>query len=75
MTASERYRTFLFTYQYEGADWSLEIKARDMYDAKARIAKLMRARYDGELMVRIPAQMSFAVKVIVWIQNLIKGIF
>lgn len=52
---TEAFRTYLFSYNYEGARWSFEIKARDPADAKARVARFMFASYDGELKASIPA--------------------
>lgn len=50
----ETFKTYLFSYNHEGASWSFEIKARDQEDAMARLARLPFARYDGELMLSIP---------------------
>jgi hypothetical protein len=47
-------KTFLVSYNYEGAKWNLELKARDMADARARMGRLTYANLDGELMAKIP---------------------
>jgi hypothetical protein len=47
---SDDYRTFVFSYPHEGSMWDLDIKARDADDAKARLASLMDATFDGEVM-------------------------
>jgi hypothetical protein len=44
----ERFRTYLFRYNYEGETWAIEIKARNPDDARARLKSLMFAVYDGE---------------------------
>lgn len=49
------FRTFLVSYNYEGAQWSLEIKARSMADAKARLGRLAFGTVDGELVATVPA--------------------
>ena len=48
-------KTHLFTYNHDGAHWSVEIKARDADDARARIGKLAYATYDGVLIANLPA--------------------
>jgi hypothetical protein len=52
---NDDYKTFVFSYSHDGSRWGLEIKARDAADAKARIARLPYATFDGELMASIPA--------------------
>ena len=51
-------RTFLVSYNHDGARWSLEIKARDFSDAKARLNALTFASIDGELIRRVPASLG-----------------
>lgn len=48
-------KTYLFTYNHDGAEWILELKADSPQDARARLAKLAYARLDGELKFKIPA--------------------
>ena len=52
------YKTYLFRYRHDGAEWGLEIVARDQKDAKARLAKLPYATLDGELVARVPATLG-----------------
>jgi hypothetical protein len=47
-------RTYLVSYNHEGARWNLELKARDIADARARLSQLCLATLDGEVAVRIP---------------------
>ena len=47
-------KNFLATYRYEGAEWALELKARDAEDARARLASLTYATLDGELVAKVP---------------------
>ena len=51
----ENYKTLVFSYFHDGSMWELEIKARDAEDAKARVAKLAYATFDGEQIASIPA--------------------
>jgi hypothetical protein len=54
MSSQESFRTYLFSYQHEGARWAFDIKATSPEDAKARLAKIATAsRYDGELIASI----------------------
>jgi hypothetical protein len=46
-------KTFLFTYRYEGADYSLEIPAATLAEAKGRLSAMGFARYDGELKAQV----------------------
>lgn len=48
-------RTFLVRYSYAGAEYGLEIMAKDAAEARARIARLAYAKLDGELVANIPA--------------------
>jgi hypothetical protein len=40
---------FLFEYRHEGSEWALEVRARDLDDAKARLRTLPWAQYRGEI--------------------------
>ncbi|MGE0644161.1 MAG: hypothetical protein AB7P24_10855 [Nitrospira sp.] len=49
------YRTFLFTYNFDGAKWELPIKAKTPEEARARLNNALYAEYSGELMASFPA--------------------
>lgn len=49
------YRVYLFSYFHDGAWWSFSIPAKSEDDAKARLARLPLATYDGVLGGTIPA--------------------
>jgi hypothetical protein len=51
----EKWTTYLFSYYHDGAWWSIEIPAVSREDAETRLQKMPRARYDGELVMTIPA--------------------
>jgi hypothetical protein len=40
---------FRFTYRYDGADWSIEIPAQSLEEAKERVKVLSFARYEDEI--------------------------
>lgn len=45
----DNFKRYLFEYSHEGAEWSLEIRARDLDDAKARLAAIPWSQYRGEI--------------------------
>jgi len=49
------FRTFLFSYRHEGADWNVEIPARSFEDARKRVCALALARCEGEVVLRMSA--------------------
>ncbi|MDP3660788.1 hypothetical protein [Phenylobacterium sp.] len=55
---------FLFEYRHEGSEWALEVRARDLNDAKARLQTLPSAAYRGEIVAsgHIPAANRFATE-------------
>ena len=50
-------KRYLFEYRHEGSEWALEIPARDLEDAKARLKAMPWAQYRGEvaLTVTVPS--------------------
>jgi len=40
---------YLFEYRHDGAEWALELRARDLDDAKARLRAIPWAQYRGEI--------------------------
>ena len=48
------YKTYLFTYNFDGASWQLPIKAKTPEEAKARLDRLHYAQYSGELIAALP---------------------
>lgn len=47
-------RTYLFTYRYDGAEYSLEVPADSLDEAKGRVSQMGLARHEGEVFVKIP---------------------
>lgn len=62
-------RTYLFTYRYDGAEWSMEIVAQSAREVKERIGALTLAQYDGELIVKVPALAGPLARLAVWLKN------
>lgn len=54
------YKTYLFTYNFDGASWQLPIKAKTPEEAKARLDRLHYAQYSGELVATIPVHSTLA---------------
>jgi hypothetical protein len=48
------YKTYLFTYNFDGATWQLPIKAKTPEEARARLNRALYAEYTGELIASIP---------------------
>jgi hypothetical protein len=65
------FNTHLFSYRHAGAEWTLEIRARDAQDAKERLKALPFARYDGRLVAKFPTQAAPLMKAAVWLRNAI----
>ena len=66
---SDPLETYLFSYRHDGAEWSLEIKARDEADARARLDRIQHARFDGKLVATVPAATGAIARVYVFIRN------
>ncbi|RJQ47519.1 MAG: hypothetical protein C4528_04825 [Gammaproteobacteria bacterium] len=66
------YKTYLFSYHHDGAQWNFEIPAKDAEDAKTRLAKLVYAKLDGELIAKLPATVGFFGWFLTLLRNLIK---
>ena len=73
-TSSEsQFKTFLFSYRHDGGEWSFEIQAKNEHDAKARVASLYFARYDGELVAKLPVAAGSFARFYVMVRNLLSG--
>jgi len=53
-------RRYLFEYRHQGAEWALELVARDMDDALARLDTLPRATFMGEIAETLPIPTGLA---------------
>lgn len=65
-------REYLFTYRFGGAEWGTSVFADSPDEAKEKIKAVGMARYDGELMMRIPAIVPAAgllTRLICWWNN------
>ena len=55
------YKTYLFTYNFEGASWELPIKAKTPEEARARLDRALYAEYTGELIGSVPVPSKVAM--------------
>lgn len=62
-------KTFVVHYQHDGKTWGLDLPARDLSDAKARLARLAWANVEGELKLKVPASFGPFVLFAVWLRN------
>ena len=74
MVSQDEFKTYLFSYNHDGASWLIEIKASDEDDARGRIGKLAYATYAGELVARLPADTGPLARVLVWARNSIQAL-
>lgn len=54
MPPDPRFQTYLFSYEFQGARWSVEIPAVSETEARHRAQLMAEARYDGVLQFKIP---------------------
>lgn len=56
----EKYKDFLFSYRFEGAEYSFTVPALSMTEAKARHSAMGMARYDGEIFatIKVPEKLG-----------------
>ncbi len=69
------FKTFLVRYNYDGAQWGLELKARDLEDAKARLGRLSFATVDGEHVMTLSASTGPLAAIIAAFRNAVYRLF
>jgi hypothetical protein len=47
------FKTYVFSYELDGASWVFELKASDPQDAERRLRRIQHARCDGELKMKV----------------------
>ena len=65
------FKNYLFTYSYDNDQYSLEIPANSLDEAKRKLARMTFAQYEGELIVNAQAlpTTGVIVKIYTWIMN------
>lgn len=66
---NEQFRTYLFSYNYGGSNWNIEIRAESPEDAQQRVSRLVFATYQGEVVAKVPASLGAPVRLAVLMQN------
>ena len=66
---------YLFSYRHDGASWSFVVLAASPEDARARIAKMAYASYDGELIAELPASLSYFARIATAVRNSVRAVF
>lgn len=74
MVVDGKYKTFLVSYRYDGAEWNLSLPARDIADAKARLARLQWATVEGEVKMTLPAYTGPLTAIIVSVRNAFRSL-
>lgn len=67
--SQKKFKTYLFSYTHNNSEWGFEIQAENEADAKLRVSKMMYAKYDGELAMKVPAQLGVFPRFLVVLLN------
>lgn len=66
------YKTYLFTYYFDGANWELPIKAKTPEEARARLNRVLYAEYTGELIASIPVPSNIVLRMANFFSRLLR---
>lgn len=66
------YKTFLFTYSFDGVKWNLPIKAKTPEEARARLSRVIYAEYSGELVASIPVPSNVVPRMVNFFSRLLR---
>jgi hypothetical protein len=66
------YKTYLFTYNFDGASWELPIKAKTPEEARARLNRIIYAEYSGELVASIPVPSNVVPRMVNFFSRLLR---
>lgn len=69
------FRTHLFTYRHDGAEWVLAIKATDATDARTRLSRLQYATYNGVALASLPMALGPAGMLVAGARNAATRLF
>jgi len=70
----DSFATHVFSYRYNGREYTIDVVAEDASDAKERLKMLAFARYDGELVARMPSNLGPIARAMVAIRNVTRAI-
>ncbi len=71
----ENYATHLFSYRFNGRKYTIDIPATDENEAKERLKALAWAKYDGELVARVPVAVGPFARIAIAVRNATAAIF
>ena len=69
MATADSYDTHLFSYRFNGRQFTVDIVAKDADEAKERLKALAWAKYDGVLVARIPKSLGIPARIFVALRN------
>jgi hypothetical protein len=69
MAVSGNYSTHIFSYRFNDRQYTIDIVAKDDTEAKERLKALAWAKYDGELVARIPSSLGIFARLSVAVRN------
>lgn len=70
--AIEEYKKFLVSYQFDGAQWNIEIPAQNLQEAESRLYNLRFGKVDGEILTILPASMGTVAKIATSLRNFLQ---
>jgi hypothetical protein len=59
---NDEFKSYLFSYNYNGSKWNFEILAEIPDNARQRVSRLAFASYDGEIITKVPANLEGLVR-------------
>lgn len=62
-------KTYTFTYNYDGCEYALRVAAHSQPEAVARVRRMSTARYDGEVIARVPTSLGWLARAVVALRN------
>ena len=75
MATPDAYDTHLFSYGFNGRQYTIDIVAKDADEAKERLKALAWAKYDGVLITRIPVGLGILARITVAVRNATNALF
>ena len=64
-------RSYLFSYNFDGSRWNFEVPAKDEADARARVARMVYATCDGEVIAKLPVRLGPLARASVFFRNVL----
>lgn len=67
------FHRYLFSYRHDGQTWCFEVYAKSEEDAKARLARIQYATFDGEVVFVVSAYAGPLARFAVLLRNALMG--